>query len=79
MHLNCGVPQESCLGPVLSVIYIGPLYNIISQHLPNVHGYANDHQLYIWFKLEPVSERESNKAMEMRVSYVRKWTWLTVS
>ncbi len=69
MHLNCGAPQGSCLGAVLFVTYISPLYEVIGQHPPNFHGYA--HQLYIWFKAGPVSERESTKAMEMCVPDVR--------
>ncbi len=49
-NLDCGDPQGSCLGAILFVLYISILYDIISRHLPDVHGYADDHQLYISFK-----------------------------
>ena len=49
--IDFGVPQGSCLGPLLFVIYSSKLFNIVSRHLPNVHAYADDTQLYLAFKL----------------------------
>ena len=48
--IDFGVPQGSCLGPLLFVIYSSKLFNIVSKHLPNVHAYADDTQLYLAFK-----------------------------
>ena len=48
--IDFGVPQGSCLGPLLLVIYSSKLFNIVNRHLPNVHAYADDTQLCLAFK-----------------------------
>ena len=48
-HLGCGVPQGSCLGPLLFNIYCSSLIDIVEVHLPEFHSYADDSQLYLSF------------------------------
>ena len=35
-YLNCGVPQGSCLRPLLFVMYTSALFKVIERHLPRL-------------------------------------------
>ena len=44
--LQCGVPQESVLGPVLYCMYTRPVCDIVARHGMQYHCYADDTQIY---------------------------------
>ena len=46
-HLNYGVPQGSCLE--LFSLHASRLFEAVEKHLPSVHGYDDDTQLYVSF------------------------------
>ena len=44
-NIPCGVPEGSCLGPLLFTIYSSKLFKVIKCNLPEAHAYADDTQL----------------------------------
>ena len=68
-----GVPQGSCLGPLLFIPYVSKLFTIVERHLPEVHAYADDTQFYIAFKPEPEDATNAVAAMQASITDIRKW------
>ena len=72
--LKCGVPQGSCLGPLLFIIYSSKLFDIVEHHLPNIHCYADDTQLYLSFKpCSMFNQKQAVTAMENCIHDIRQW------
>ena len=73
-QLTTGVPEGSCLGPVLFTIYVADLFQIIEKHLPEAQGYADDHQVYRSFRPIPsTNQTASVTAIENCVAELRSW------
>ena len=71
--LKCGVLQGSCLGPLLFTV-VSKLFQILKHHLPSIHTYADDTQLYLSFKpSDSSSEVEAVSAMQKCISDVQSW------
>ena len=72
--LDCGVPQGSCLGPLLFVINTSSLFKVIERHLPQVHCFAVDTQLYLSFRAGDDNAQDvALLAMEECIRDSRKW------
>ena len=73
-ELSHGVPQGSCLGPLLFTIYANKLFEVVKTSLPIAHAYADDSQLYLSFKPDSgLSETEAITSMERFIKAVRAW------
>ena len=69
--LDWGMPQGSVIGPVMFVLYTGPLQDIIDSHDLSSMTYADDSQLYIMMK---PSNRDSVLArLEACVRDIKTW------
>ena len=72
--LDFGVPQGSCLGPLLFTIYASKLFDVIKGHLPTVHCYADDTQLYVSFSPNKnTGQYEAVNAIQHCVDDIRNW------
>ena len=76
-HLSYGVPQGSCLGPLLFNIYSSKIFDIVGRHQPKVHFYADDSQLYLSFNPScAFSQDEAIRSMETCIWDVKQWMTL---
>ena len=72
--LKQGAPQGSCLGPLLFIIYTHNLFQIVKRHLPQVHCYADDTQLYVSFSPNRSADVDfAIKPMTDCISGIRSW------
>ena len=62
------------MGPILFVLYVSKLFTILEGHLPNVHAYTDDTQLYLSFKPDSNGDQSAAiAAMQKCIIEIRQW------
>ena len=73
-ELHCGVPQGSCLGPLLFTLCSSKLFEIIKHHFPTVHCYADDTQVYISLcPNDSLDQLNAAELLESCIDDIRAW------
>ena len=83
-NLQCGIPQESCLRPLLFTIYASKLFQVIKNYQPQSHTCADDTQLYLSFNADlawlglawlglACSQNDAVEAMQQCIQAIRLW------
>ena len=68
------VPQGSCVGHLLFIMYTSRLFHVVEMHLPSVKVFADHTQLYLSFRpTSPVSQAQAIRAMQDCIVDVRAW------
>ena len=74
LKLNFGIPQGSCLVPLLFTVQASKLFDVVKHHLPTVHCYADDTQLYVSFSPnDETGQDEAVAAVQRCVDDIRLW------
>ena len=74
IHLICGVPQGSLLGPILFLLYVEELQDLVEPYGLNIKLYADDSQLYI--SLVPTDEDgwiAAKRRIEDCLERIKQW------
>ena len=83
LHLKCGVPQGSVLGPIMFILLTTSLRRMLNKYNVFYHKYADDIQLYVIFDPSVPGDREQvNRRMEACVKEIRLWMasrWLKLN
>ena len=53
-------------------MYASRLFEVVKKHLPSVHGYSDDTQLYVSFRPDSAQD-QAIKAIENCIADVRAW------
>ena len=70
-HLPFSVPQGSCAGPVLYLLYASTMQEVIDENI-DLHGYADDHALKIKF-LPTKNETLAVSTLEKCSKQIKHW------